>query len=70
VDQPQFSSFELEAVSEGRPLSVLAYALIARSGVFSSHRIQKRTLARWGVEGASTTNLIFLCTVLVEWMWS
>lgn len=47
VDNWQFDSFELDSVTEGRPLSTLAFALFSRSGLMPRYNISDIKLARW-----------------------
>ena len=52
VDKWQFDSFALERASNGRPLSVLAFALFQRTGVTQRFRINETKLARYRGQAA------------------
>eukprot|EP00195_Chlamydomonas_chlamydogama_P006345 CAMPEP_0202897216 /NCGR_PEP_ID=MMETSP1392-20130828/6039_1 /ASSEMBLY_ACC=CAM_ASM_000868 /TAXON_ID=225041 /ORGANISM="Chlamydomonas chlamydogama, Strain SAG 11-48b" /LENGTH=1191 /DNA_ID=CAMNT_0049582803 /DNA_START=21 /DNA_END=3596 /DNA_ORIENTATION=- len=47
VDEWQYDSFELDAVTNGRPLSLLTFALLKRSGVLDRLPFDERRLARF-----------------------
>ena len=53
VDDWQFDSFALERVSNGRPLSLLAFALFKRTDLTSRFGIDEQKLARWAELGGS-----------------
>lgn len=46
VDDWHFDSFELDEVTNGRPLSTLAFALFNRSSLMSHYKINDVRLAR------------------------
>ena len=46
VDEWHFDSFELDVVTNGRPLSTLAFALFTRSNLMAHFRINDVCLAR------------------------
>lgn len=46
VDNWQFDTFELDLVTQGRPLSTLAFALFTRSGLLQRFKVSDVKLAR------------------------
>lgn len=46
VDEWQYNTFELDSVSEGRPLSTLAFFLAKRANVLAAFKISDVKLAR------------------------
>ena len=48
VEDWQYDMFALEDASRGRPLSVLAYALLTRMGVVHLLHLDETRLIRWG----------------------
>ena len=48
VDEWGYDTFELDQVTEGRALSVLAFALIKRAALSSALGLDERKLAWWG----------------------
>ena len=60
VDDWQFDSFELERATNGRPLSVLAFALIKNAGLSTVLNLDERKLARY-VRNHRPVSLFCLC---------
>ena len=48
LDEWQFDSFELQRLSDGRPLSCLAFHLMKKMDIIKHFHLDEAKLARWG----------------------
>eukprot|EP00798_Chlamydomonas_sp_ICE-L_P004146 gene4146-14244_t len=61
IDNWQFNTFSLEAASNGRPLSVLGYTLLSRTGLMAKYQMDETKLIRTHAADV-LRNLHVICT--------